>query len=120
MAKAIEITRGDDEDLELEVTDEATGQPVSLADSVVFITIKSKVTDTDEAAKLTHDTQVADTVDTQAGKVVIRLPNAKTSLLPLGQQFIDVQVKFGDGSIKTVYNNAVMVIPDITRRIEAI
>lgn len=118
MAKAIDLIRGDDEDLELVVTD-STGAPVSIADSFVFITVKAKASDLDANAKLRHDVQIEDSPDAQQGKTVIRLPSAKTSQLVAGLAVMDVQVKFADGSVKTVYMNEANIIADITRRVVA-
>lgn len=119
MAKVISITRGDDEDLELEVVNSA-GQPEPIDNSTIYITMKLKATDADDNAKLTHDVVAPSTPETQGGKIVIRLPSTKTALLPVATLFMDIQIQFSDGTIKTVYNDKVEVVADITRRVEAI
>ncbi|MCF1457301.1 MAG: hypothetical protein LPH21_06980 [Shewanella sp.] len=108
------LTRGDDEDLAITVKDE-NRNAVPIGGATVFVTLKVGIEDPDDMAALTHDEVIIVDANSNEGKAVVTLPSAKTAMLDPIEYHMDVQLLL-DGKVKTIFNDAVEVIPDVTQR----
>lgn len=114
----LDAVRGDSFDLQVTVTDDATGLPVDITGWTLMFTVKRAADDAadDDAAAVAVD--VTAHTDAVNGLSTVSLSAAQTAAL-LGVYAWDLQARKPDGTITTVVGGHIEFARDVTRRTEA-
>ena len=107
----IEIIRGDDTTIDIELLDEL-GEAIDLTGAIIYFTVKKKLTDDDDDAVLSKE--VTDHIDPLEGKTTVSFTYEETEIA-IGRYYWDVQIEV-DGVITSTNYGIIRVLPDITRR----
>lgn len=107
MLEKLEILRGDDLGLRLELEDDITG-------AKIYFTAKKNFTDTDEFAVLKAETSAH--LDAANGISYIEIPAAHTGAVEPGTYQYDIQIKYADGAIESWGPETLYVKADVTER----
>ncbi len=109
----LKIKRGDSKTWTLYFSVKKTGEIISISGWTVFFTVKEKITDTDDMAKIKKD--ITSHTDPSAGKSQISLTSSDTSITPKNYLY-DIQILKNTGEIKTILEGGFIVTQDITQR----
>ena len=110
----LRLIRGDTWSFPLTFTSD--GQPVDITGATVSFTLKKNYNDPDSSALISIDN--TSHIDPANGQTIIEVSASSTANLEAPKSyFFDFQIKFADGSVKTIQSGIIEVLPDITRRI---
>lgn len=115
MAQLIDLKplyRGDDRNINLTFTD--NNGAIDITNWKIYFTVKHLDTDSDDIAAIKKDTTVHS--DPTNGKSSIFLTNGETGNLIPGNYVYDIQIKKGDGTVKTIMKGKLKVLQDVTKR----
>lgn len=109
-------TRGDSGRLDVSLqSPDAT--PYDLTGCTLFLTVKSRIADIDDAALLRIDVSTHD--DAAGGKSHFDIPASSGNIAP-GQYVYDVQMKTDSNEIYTLFSGLWIVRDDVTKRVVAV
>lgn len=111
MSQVFEIIRRDDTDLQLTFTD-VDGNPIDLTGGTVYLTVKTRPSDSDDDAVLAKELTEFDTPET--GVCIIQIASDEADIAP-GNYFYDVQLKLND-NIASAKKGIIRVLSDITQK----
>jgi hypothetical protein len=111
----ISVKRGDNETLDLVVTDTDTGDPLDLTGVSLWLTVKVQVNDPDSLAVIQKTVGSGITItDAAAGEASVSISPADTAPFPSSWEGVyDVQLKSA-GSVRTVVSGAFTITGDVT------
>ena len=114
MATAIKHYRGDTW-LRSWVIQDATGAPVDLAGASARLHVRPQEgTDTADDLILAATVGGGLTITAGAGRVDLRVESADMAGLDLATYRFDLEVTFADGIVRTIEQNRIMIVEDIT------
>jgi len=113
----IELIRGDDEDIDVVVSD-SNGEAVDLEDVEIRFTVREDFDDEEAVIELSSEDDAITIVDPEAGTFIIHIATEITSELEIRNYVYDIEVVI-DGKKKTIASGVVSVYADVTREAEA-
>lgn len=108
----LRVKRGDSKSYTLTFLD-GEENAVDITDWKIYFTVKEKITDTDDNAKIKKD--VTSHTSPTAGKTQISLLSTDTSITP-GNYIYDIQLKTDTGEVKTVMEGNFVIMKDVSQR----
>lgn len=113
MLQNFEINRGDDEELEVTVTEDGVAQDIT--DAVIKFTAKEDLADTDEEAVIALSTATGEVVltDAENGLFTVYIDNETTAALSPRNYYYDIQMTL-DGNKTTITYGILTVLADVT------
>jgi len=111
MADLNDIFRGDDRNYNL-IFKDADGVAIDITGWTIFVTVKEKINDSDDDAKIAIEATITNAV---GGLATFSFTDVQTYELN-GDYYYDVQIKKADGAIFTVTSGRIKIKRDITRR----
>lgn len=109
----LEYTRGDDISIPIQIVDE-NDLPLDISDWTVFFTVKQKLSDVDDDAKIKKT--ITSHTDPTNGETQIALSRSDSNLI--GSYLFDLQVLTDNDEIKTIIPDGIIIFKrDVTQRI---
>ena len=103
---ALSMVRGDTEAIKVSVTEDGSARPLVEGDTVYF-TVKRTLNTTEKSLQKTI-TSFTD------GAAVINISASDTSSLAFGDYLYDIQINLADGTVKTVVQSTLTLLPEVT------
>lgn len=112
MANDLEIIRGDDETIEVTLTDEDS-LPINITNVNMFFTVKEDYDDADSLAKIRKSIPSGIHTAPVSGMTQIALTHHDTSIDP-GDYVWDLQLVYSDGSVNSTKMGKLIILPDVS------